>query len=164
MALAVNWAEFFSYDPEKGVLSWKVKRPGPTTAVGMEAGSVKADGRYRSFVIFHKRYLTHRVIWELVNGEIPPKMCIDHIDGNGLNNRLVNLRLTTLSGNQRNKRVQKNSRTGVPGVTHHLRNGFAVQCAGRYIGYFKDFEEAVAARKKAESENGYYPTRGRKEA
>jgi hypothetical protein len=91
-------------------------------------------------------------------------MCIDHMDGDGLNNRLENLRLTDLSGNQRNKRVQKNSRTGVPGVTHHLRDGFAVSCAGQYIGYFKNFDEAVAARKKAELENGYLPTRGRKAA
>jgi hypothetical protein len=159
----VRWADYLIYDAETGVLSWRVKRPGPTTAIGQQVGSVKHDGRYRTFVLFHKRYYTHRVIWELVNGPIPDGMCIDHIDGNGLNNRLSNLRLTTLSGNQRNRRVSKNNRTGITGVFHHGNGkGFNVTCAGRYIGYFTDLTKAAAARKAAEAINGYHPNHGRK--
>lgn len=157
------WADYFSYDPKTGVLSWRVKRPGPKTVIGKEVGSVKSDGRYRSVVLFHKRYYTHRIVWEMVNGPIPLGMCIDHVDGNGLNNRLSNLRITTLSGNQRNRRISKNSRTGVPGVNHHGNGkGFCVTCAGKYIGYFIDINQAIQARKYAESINGYRQNNGRK--
>lgn len=157
----MNWNEYFSYDKETGILAWKVKRPGPKTEIGKEVGSVKSDGRYRSFVIFHKRYYTHRVIWEMLYGPIKYGMCIDHIDGNGLNNKLENLRLTTLSGNQRNRKTPKNCKTGVVGV-YHVDKGYGVQCAGKYIGYYLNFDDAVAARKKAEIEYGFHPNNGRK--
>ncbi len=156
----MNWNDYFSYDSETGILSWKVKRPGPKTAIGMEAGSIKHDGRYRSFVIFHKRYYTHRIIWEMLNGPIQDGMCIDHIDGNGLNNHIENLRVTTLSGNQRNRRIAKNNRTGVPGLIKH-KNGYSVTCAGKYIGYFQTKDAATKARKKAEIERGYHENNGR---
>ncbi|HEX8610202.1 MAG TPA: HNH endonuclease signature motif containing protein [Telluria sp.] len=152
--MSTDWNAFLRYDEITGVLSWKVKRPGPKTAVGQEVGSVKHDGRYRSFVLFHKRHYTHRVIWEMVNGAIPDGMCIDHLDGDGLNNRLANLRITTLSGNQRNRRIAKNNRTGVAGVTNH-KNGYSVSCASLYVGHFKTFDAAVAARKEAEVKHGY---------
>lgn len=156
------WSDYFCYDAETGVLTWKVKRHGPNSCIGKEAGSIKTDGRYRSFVLSHKRYYTHRVAWEIINGPIPDGMCIDHINGNGLDNRISNLRITTLSVNQRNRRLPKTSRTGVPGVNHHGNGrGFNVVCAGRYIGYFTDLDKAIAARKQAEKTTGYHPNHGR---
>ncbi len=159
---ATDWNAYLIYNQDTGVLTWKVKRPGPKTAIGMEVGSVKHDGRYRSFVLNHKRYYTHRVAWEMVNGPIPDGLCIDHIDGNGLNNQLSNLRVTTLSLNQRNRCIPKNSRTGVIGVVHHTRGGFSVYCVGKYVGYFKSFDDAVSARKNAEKLNQYHENNGRK--
>ena len=153
--------QLLRYDSETGVLSWREKRPGPKTAAGKEAGNVKADGRYRSFVLFHRRHYTHRVAWEIVNGPIPEGMCIDHIDGNGLNNRLSNLRLTDRTGNQRNQRLHKKNRTGVPGVFAR-ETGFEVSCASEYIGKFQRFEDAVSARKEAEIRHAYHPNNGRK--
>lgn len=158
----MDWDGFFFYTPADGVLRWKVKRPGPKSpAVGEPAGSI-IQGRYRSIQVSKKRYYVHRVIWEMMVGPIPDGLCIDHVDGNGLNNRLQNLRLTTLSGNQRNRQVSKNSRTGVPGVNHHSNNrGYSVHCAGKYVGYSEDFSAAVAMRKASEKLNNYHPNHGR---
>jgi hypothetical protein len=92
----------------------------------------------------------------MVNGKIPEGMCIDHLNGDGLDNRIVNLRVTTLSGNQRNRRVS-NSRTGVSGVVHHGNGkGFNVVCAGEYIGYFTEIQNAVSARQQAEKVFNYH--------
>lgn len=160
----MDWHSLFTYDPATGVLAWKVKRPGPNSPdIGGEAGSV-IGGRYRSIQFKQKRHYVHRVIWEMVSGPIPDGLCIDHIDGDGLNNRWENLRVTTLSGNQRNRRVNANSSTGVPGVINHIRGGFSVYCANKYVGYSKDLSVATAMRKAAEVQHGYHPNHGRTSA
>lgn len=55
--------------------------------------------------------LMHRVIMDA-----PPGMEVDHRDGNGLNNVRANLRLATSQQNGLNKRVRKDSKSGVKGV------------------------------------------------
>jgi len=157
----MNWSEFLRYEASTGRLLWSVYRGGRGGQPGDEAGTIKECGRYRTFVLNRKRYYTHRVIWEMVNGPIPDGMCIDHIDGNGLNNKVENLRVTTLSGNQRNRQIEKRSKTGIHGV-HEMKGGYHVQCAGHYITYTKDFFEACCARKSAEARMGFHKNHGRK--
>lgn len=159
----MNWSELFTYEPDTGVIRWKTNRPGRGCVAGREAGTITNARRYCSVMVNGKRHYVHRVVWELVHGPVPDGMCIDHIDGNGLNNRLANLRITTLSGNQRNRRIGKNCRTGVIGVNNHPAGGFSVHCSSKYIGYSNDFETAKAMRKAAESEHGYHPNHGRKQ-
>lgn len=156
----VIFSDFLRYENDTGRLVWSVSRCGPGCRAGNEVGSVKHDGRYRSFVLNHKRYYTHRVIWELVNGPIPEGLCIDHIDGNGLNNSLANLRLATLSINQRNRRRTRTNKTGIDGVFAH-RGGFSIYCASRYVAWTKDFFDACCARKSSERRNGYHENHGR---
>lgn len=157
-----DWKSIMTYNPRTGLLGWAINRPGKNANVGDEAGTIRSDGRYRSFVFKHRRYYVHRVAWEIIHGPIADGMCIDHIDGDGLNNKLSNLRIVTRSENQRNRRTNKNSRAGVPGVVHHANGkGFFVHCANKYIGYSEDFEAAVLMRKRAEANNGYHPNHGR---
>lgn len=155
----MNWCQFFRYDPETGGLFWIVDRRGPTRTIGRLAGTVKHDGRYRTVHVGQKRVYCHRVCWEIVNGPIPDGMCIDHIDGNGLNNRAANLRIVTKSANQRNRRLSKNNRFGIDGLSV-VRGGYSVYCAG-YVGWTKDFFEACCMRKSAQIRNGYHANHGK---
>ena len=157
-----NLSSIFEYEPQTGVLAWRGGRRGRGCVAGREAGTVKVDGRYRTVVVDGKRRYVHRIVWEMHNGPIPVGMCIDHVDGNGLNNKIENLRLTTLSLNQRNRAVGKNSTTGIPGVNCHCNGkGFSVHCANKYAGYSEDFFEACCLRKSAELQHGYHTNHGR---
>lgn len=64
----------------------------------------------------NKSIMIHRVIWILVNGDIPDNQIIDHIDGNGLNNSIENLRIISKQLNCKNKTKNKNNTTGQTGV------------------------------------------------
>ncbi|HHB9522635.1 TPA: HNH endonuclease signature motif containing protein [Yersinia enterocolitica] len=82
----INWNDYFTYDPDEGLLRWKVKLSN-RTKIGANAGSIGSHG-YQQLMIFGKRRLAHRVIWEMLNGEISYGMQIDHIDHNRLNNKI----------------------------------------------------------------------------
>ena len=82
----------------------------------------KYDGRYVERGMWkddkYKHILMHRFIWELKNGEIPEGYFVDHVDRNPLNNQIGNLRLATRKENARNRRKQKNNKSGFAGVRH----------------------------------------------
>ena len=61
--------------------------------------------RYKQIQINGKKDYEHRIIWREHHGEIPDGMQIDHINENGLDNRIENLQLVTHKQNsQRNRR------------------------------------------------------------
>lgn len=88
----------------------------------------------------------HRVITSA-----PPGMEVDHINGNGLDNRRGNLRVCTKSGNQRNQRVQSRAKTSVfKGVSRWKKNNrwaAFIKLGGRptYLGSFKSEVDAALA-------------------
>lgn len=62
----------------------------------------------------------HRVIWQLVHGQIPDDMTVDHKDGNGKNNLVANLRLVSHAVNMRNRRMGTNNTSGITGVGRYI--------------------------------------------
>jgi nucleoid DNA-binding protein len=85
------------------------------------------------------------------------KMVVDHIDGNKLNNKKVNLRYCKFKENLRNKRVQSNNKSGYAGVWFEPSKNWwrsYIKVDGKVInlGYHYLKTEAILAREKAEIE------------
>jgi HNH endonuclease/AP2 domain len=80
----------------------------------------------------------------------PRGFVVDHIDGNGLNNQLSNLRLADRRENARNRPKQRNNLSGFKGVCRQQeRNGWKAQIRANkeshYLGLFATAELAAAA-------------------
>lgn len=157
-------ADLLEYDGEK--LIWKVSRARLARA-GSAAGYVwtaPSGCQYLHVMIDGKKYKAHRLIWLLHYGAWP-KQFIDHIDGNGLNNRVENLRDVSHTENQQNSRKSSANVSGVVGVIWHKQAQkwqAQIKAGGKriHLGLFTDKAEAVAARKAAEVKYGYHPNHG----
>lgn len=119
----IDWNEYFYYDETSpSCLRWKVDVFGGKnlkvlrTKKGNVAGGLDGMGYYR-VMLKGKTYKCHRVIFEIVHSvSLQQKENIDHIDGNGLNNKISNLRIVSQIQNTRNKSMQKDNTTGKTGV------------------------------------------------
>jgi len=133
---------------------------------GRIAGSATAHGAlvYVTVKIKKKPYREHRLVWLYYAGELPTEP-IDHIDGDGLNNRFENLRLAVGGLNTRNQALSKRNTSGYCGVfTVKGDKGYKVEVGGRYGGFFKKEDLHLAAAKAAEMHAllGYSPTHGKR--
>jgi hypothetical protein len=93
--------------------------------------------------------LLHRVLMTP-----PAGMVVDHINGDGLDNRRQNLRVVSVAQNNLNSRVRRDSVSGVKGAFYRSRTGryySRIKVAGRYVGLgsFLTAEEAADAYAKA---------------
>lgn len=84
-----------------------------------------------------KKVYMHREIL----GHIPPKMDVDHINGDSLDNRKFNLRIVTRSENARNKRGNKQSTSQYKGVSFVSKVG--KWQATLHLGLFDTEQEAA---------------------
>lgn len=89
----------------------------------------------------------HRLIMDVDD----PSICVDHKDGDGLNNTRDNLRRATVQQNNHNQHGRRDNKTGYIGVAFHkdtekFQASIAVDGKSRYIGLFATAREAAIAR------------------
>ncbi len=137
-----------SYDPETGIFTRKIKSA-ISVKIGQIAGGKHIEG-YMNISINGKRYLSHRLAWLYVTGEMPDKD-IDHINCNKLDNRFANLRVANRSQNMMNTQLRVNNKSGFKGVSFDKRSKkWEAYTKLNYkkisFGYFKTAEEANAVR------------------
>jgi len=100
----------FHYDPETGVFTRLKKHRYPV------AGSTKGvEGGYIRMCIKRKCYVLHRLAWLYVYGRFPTE-AIDHINGDKLDNRFLNLREASHAQNMRNIGWRKDSKAVLKNV------------------------------------------------
>ena len=144
--------EYFAYNPETGVLVWRVN------IRQVRAGSIAGtdhSGGYLSVQLRGLRYFVHRVCWAIANGAWPIAE-IDHIDGDRRNNKLGNLREATRAENGRNCKLNVNNRSGFKGIYWDKRNckwRALIGVNGKLLslGHFDNIANAVRARREATS-------------
>lgn len=182
-------SHYFEYDPENGRVyhkeiskdslpicskfglnHWNKKAGNVADSTTYKKGNTKYRLVCHTSVLGEARFLSHRLCWLLYHGEWPGGD-IDHLDGDGLNNKISNLRdCRNGKANARNIRVNKERkhprgvRFTVSGEAktptfkswYRNENGKDVQL---YCG--RDYFEACCSRKSWENEmlkdpnNGY---------
>lgn len=82
---------------------------------GKVAGGLASNKKRYEVRINKNIYYVHRIIAVLHGLDVKNKV-VDHIDGNGLNNKFSNLRLVTDAENSRNQRKRSTNSSGVMGI------------------------------------------------
>jgi hypothetical protein len=127
---------------------------------GSIAGSVAKNG-YLLVGVDGKREYAHRVIYAITHGSWPTSH-IDHVNGNKLDNRPVNLRLATRSQNLANRGKNKNNTSGYKGVWLDKKSGrwvAEITSDGerrKLWGYRRADEAAIAYCEEAKKSHGEF--------
>lgn len=119
---------------------------------------------YKFGSILKRLHRSHQVIWAMCYNEWPDQ--IDHINGYRADNRLVNLRSVNQKENNMNMKRPKDNTSGFLGVCwcprgKKWRATIVVDKHQKHLGMFDDFNEAVRARKFAESKYKFHSNHGR---
>lgn len=119
---AMIWPKYFLLSPESpSGLVWAIDvydTLGRRTKAqaGRVAGSLSGQGRWQ-VGLSGKILRCHRIIYEMVYGEIPEGYIVDHQDGNCSNNAVSNLVLKTQKHNTMNSFGRSSNTSGVTGVS-----------------------------------------------
>lgn len=149
----------FTADFSTGVLTWKAPPKNHAEKVGQIAGYPnRGKGKNKDYWqvrAFGRTFKRSRVIFHMANGRWPTP-ALDHIDGDSLNDALVNLRECSLSENAANS-SRKTRSTALPRGVYLTRQGrylarLTVRGKTANLGTFDTPEDAQAAHERARKE------------
>lgn len=137
-------SKYFYYSEDSPTyLRWKIDSVGrKSSLLNKQAGCVSIrKNRRNSYSIVRVNgvsYACHRIVYCLESKcDVDIDMVVDHIDGDGLNNRPENLRLVTRQVNVSNTRraeIQSNNKTGVRGVSYNKGGYYIASLGFRILG------------------------------
>ncbi len=139
--------EVVTYDPTTGAFRNACSRK--KVRIGEIAGTVDKSVGYIVLCIDRRRYYGHRLAFLYMTGRWPDE-CVDHINGDRIDNRWANLRSVSRSINQQNmRRAMHGSSSGLLGA-HRKRGRWSSQIRtvdGQLmrLGTFDTAEEAHVA-------------------
>ena len=150
----IRASEGLIYNPSTGLIRWDKRTKNHKFNKGDLAGSKKtARGKEYMQLCFESKTLNyHRLVWYMYYGRFPVGV-IDHIDGNGMNNRISNLRECSIQQNNRNR----NNGNKMTGVTKRKSGKWQARIFDKKeinLGFFICPAVALVRRKLAEIE--YY--------
>lgn len=150
-------SEFLLYNAETGHFYRKSdgKRADSNMTIGYRRVRLKINDVYHEF-------LAHRVAWLIVHG-VWPENEIDHINGDRADNSMSNLRHVTRKKNARNLKLRCDNSTGLSGLSVTSYGAWRVRINTNHVGCYPTRNEAIDARAKYLSENGYTERHGRAE-
>lgn len=130
------------YNAETGNIHWIVG----ITNVGVNSGDIagRKSERYHRVKILNKEYPAHTIAWYLHTGEWRLGE-LDHINRDGFNNRLTNLRVVNRSENQYNRNQKAGATAPLPGI--RFKSGkWEVNVGKEYLGRVGSLLDAAAMR------------------
>ncbi len=167
--------QLLDYDPETGLLTWRERDASWFTdgkkqtakdfatrwnsAYSGKPALNSQNNGYRIGTLLGRRYQSHRVIWKLIYGTDP--QAIDHINGDGSDNRISNLRSVSHEQNMRNTKRRVDNTTGFVGVERYQGTRWVVKLSNKHIGLFDCIGQAIKARRDAERKHGFHENHGR---
>ena len=179
-----------TYNEETGIFTWKPRlinmfKPGKsqcricktwnTRFANKIAGNIWTQEESKTSYITiritlngkSKLYYAHRLAILYTEGHLPLEQ-VDHIDGNGLNNRRDNLREVSNQENNKNMPMRSDNTSGYTGVYWSKRDQkwhARIKVNGKYIhgGYFTNKEKAITKRKQMEVEYEFHSNHGRED-
>jgi len=146
----------FKYLPDTGQLVWSDSPQ--NRVVGKLAGSLQKNGYVRVNIKVNGKQtlvLAHHIVWLLHNETLPD--IIDHINRDGTDNRIENLRAATHLMNSQNHGVFNTNTSGFTGVSLFKQSGkwkaeINSNNTHKYLGLFDTPEDASEAYIRAKKE------------
>ena len=154
--------QILHYSQDTGIFTWLINHSHGKKLKGKTAGCFNSFG-----YLFIKTkgiiYKGHRLAFLYMTGVIPEE--VDHINHNTSDNRWCNLRPSNRIENSHNSSISSANTTGATGVyKDNIYDGWvariSINSTSTNLGYFKNKNDAIIARKMAEYEHGYHVNHG----